>query len=145
MIAVERDSQGLRRVRMDRSKDASCSVMVDGSDTVMLMVTSRYLDGHARTTSTAGSYHKESEVPHEVVPVRSKDVTDFGRLCTAAKSLAVSMSEFGPGDEPSPQQLAVFIDGYKNLQEWRGRVREQMALAEGQIRTVETILGQLLS
>jgi len=38
----------------------------------------------------------------------------------------------------------VFIAGYRNLLEWRRKVRQQMTRAEGEIDAVETLLTQIL-
>lgn len=144
LVVVEADSAGVRRVRVGRSKSTNGCVLIDGRSHTMTTVATSYLDGHYRVVTTAGSYYQEDEMPRDVVPARSKDVTDFGRLTAAAKALAVSMAEFGADNPPSAAQVAAFIGGYRNLLEWRRKVREQMMQAEGQIDMVETMLGQFL-
>jgi hypothetical protein len=131
---------GLMRVRVGRTKERKGSVGGDPLD----VVTTQYLDGKAIRVASTRQYFQEDEVAFDAVPVRTKDITDFGRLTTAAKSLAVSMAPYGPNNEPSPAQLAVFINGYRNLLEWRRKVREQMTRAEGEIDVVETLLTQIL-
>ena len=116
--------------------------MIDGDP--LDVVTTQYLDGKALRVASTRKYFQEDEVAFDAVPARTKDITDFGRLTTAAKSLAVSMAAYGPNNEPSSEQLAVFISGYRNLLEWRRKVRQQMTRAEGEIDAVETLLTQIL-
>jgi hypothetical protein len=131
---------GTIRVRIGRTKERKG--MIDGDP--LDVVTTQYLDGKALRVASTRKYFQEDEVAFDAVPARTKDITDFGRLTTAAKSLAVSMAPFGPDNEPSSEQLAVFINGYRNLLEWRRKVREQMTRAEGEIDAVETLLTQIL-
>lgn len=133
-------STGLSRVRIGRTKERKGAYDGDPLD----VVTTQYLDGKALRVSSTRKYFQEDEVAFDAVPARTKDITDFGRLTTAAKSLAVSMAAFGPDNEPSSEQLAVFIAGYRNLLEWRRKVRQQMTRAEGEIDAVETLLTQIL-
>ena len=133
-------STGLSRVRMGRTKERKG--MIDGDP--LDVVTTQYLDGKALRVASSRLYFQEDEVPFDAVPARTKDITDFGRLTTAAKALAVSMAPFGPDNEPSSEQLAVFISGYRNLLEWRRKVRQQMTRAEGEIDAVETLLTQII-
>ena len=130
----------LSRVRMGRTKERKG--MIDGDP--LDVVTTQYLDGKALRVASSRLYFQEDEVPFDAVPARTKDITDFGRLTTAAKALAVSMAPFGPDNEPSSEQLAVFISGYRNLLEWRRKVRQQMTRAEGEIDAVETLLTQII-
>jgi hypothetical protein len=130
----------LSRVRIGRTKERKGSVGGDPLD----VVTTQYLDGKALRVASTRLYFQEDEVAFDAVPARTKDITDFGRLTTAAKSLAVSMAAYGPDNEPSSEQLAVFIAGYRNLLEWRRKVRQQMTRAEGEIDVVETLLTQIL-
>lgn len=149
IIVAERSSRGVVRVRMGRTKDRSRSIVVAGKSARMAVETTNYLDGRSRLVATAGSptktlYSQESEVPFEAVPARTKDITDFGRLTTAARALAASMAEFGPDNEPSAEQLEVFVGGYRNILAWRAKVRAQMVQAEGQIDAVEHMLARIL-
>lgn len=130
----------LSRVRIGRTKERKGAIEGDPLD----VVTTQYLDGKALRVASTRKYYQEDEVAFDAVPARTKDITDFGRLTTAAKSLAVSMAAFGPDNEPSSEQLAVFINGYRNLLEWRRKVRQQMTQAEGEIDAVETLLTQIL-
>ena len=132
--------QVVMRVRMGRTKERKGDVGGYPLD----VVTTQYLDGKALRVAATKQYFQEDEVAFDAVPARTKDITDFGRLTTAAKSLAVSMAAFGPDNEPSSEQLAVFIAGYRNLLEWRRKVRQQMTRAEGEIDAVETLLTQIL-
>ena len=131
---------GLSRVRIGRTKERKGDVGGYPLD----VVTTQYLDGKALRVASTRQYFQEDEVAFDAVPARTKDITDFGRLTTAAKSLAVSMAAYGPDNEPSSEQLAVFIAGYRNLLEWRRKVRQQMTRAEGEIDAVETLLTQIL-
>ena len=144
LIVVERCPgsccNGTSRVRMGRTKERKG--MIDGDP--LDVVTTQYLDGKALRVASSRLYFQEDEVAFDAVPARTKDITDFGRLTTAAKSLAVSMAAYGPDNEPSSEQLAVFIAGYRNLLEWRRKVRQQMTRAEGEIDAVETLLTQIL-
>jgi hypothetical protein len=145
LIVVERhlcgsSCDGTSRVRIGRTKERKG--MIDGDP--LDVVTTQYLDGKALRVASSRLYFQEDEMAFDAVPARTKDITDFGRLTTAAKSLAVSMSEYGPTNEPSSEQLAVFINGYRNLLEWRRKVREQMTRAEGEIDVVEALLTQIL-
>jgi hypothetical protein len=134
------DAQFLSRVRIGRAKERKGSIDGDPLD----VVTTQYLDGKALRVASTRKYFQEDEMAFDAVPARTKDITDFGRLTTAAKSLAVSMAAFGPDNEPSSEQLAVFIAGYRNLLEWRRKVRQQMTRAEGEIDVVEILLTQML-
>jgi hypothetical protein len=145
VITVERVSRatgstGLMRVRIGRAKERKGSIDGDPLD----VVTTQYLDGKALRVASTRKYFQEDEMAFDAVPARTKDITDFGRLTTAAKSLAVSMAAFGPDNEPSSEQLAVFIAGYRNLLEWRRKVRQQVTRAEGEIDAVEILLTQML-
>jgi hypothetical protein len=144
VITVERCPgsccNGTSRVRIGRTKERRGSVDGDPLD----VVTTQYLDGNALRVASTRKYFQEEEVAFDAVPTQTKDITDFGRLTTAAKSLAVSMAAFGPDNEPSSEQLAVFVTGYRNLLEWRRRASEQMTRAEGEIDVVETMLTQML-
>ena len=145
LIALEasapaRGGQVVMRVRMGRTKERKGAIDGDPLD----VVTTQYLDGKALRVASTRKYFQEDEVAFDAVPARTKDITDFGRLTTAAKALAVSMVPYGPDNEPSPEQLAVFINGYRNLLEWRRKVREQMTRAEGEIDAVETLLTQII-
>ena len=131
---------GTIRIRIGRTKERKG--MIDGDP--LDVVTTQYLDGKALRVASTRKYFQEDEVAFDAVPARTKDITDFGRLTTAAKSLAVSMAAYGPNNEPSSEQLAVFISGYRNLLEWRRKVRQQMTRAEGEIDAVETLLTQIL-
>jgi hypothetical protein len=79
-----------------------------------------------------------------VVPARTKDTMDFGRLSTAAKALASSMSKYSADNEPSPEQVTTFLVGYQNLLEFRRAARARMTQAEGEIDAVENMLRQFL-
>lgn len=132
-------STGLSRVRIGRTKERKGAIDGDPLD----VVTTQYLDGKALRVASTRSYFQEDEVAFDAVPAHTKDTTDFGRRTTAAKSLAVSMAEFSKS-EPSPAQVAVFVNGYRNLLEWRRKAREQMTRAEGEINVVEILLTQML-
>ena len=132
-------STGLWRVRIGRTKERKGAIDGDPLD----VVTTQYLDGKALRVASTRKYFQEDEVAFDAVPAHTKDITDFGRLTTAAKSLAVSMAEFSKS-EPSPAQVAVFVNGYRNLLEWRRKAREQMTRAEGEIDVVEILLTQML-
>jgi hypothetical protein len=132
-------STGLWRVRIGRTKERKGAIDGDPLD----VVTTQYLDGKALRVASTRSYFQEDEVAFDAVPAHTKDITDFGRRTTAAKSLAVSMAEFSKS-EPSPAQVAVFVNGYRNLLEWRRKAREQMTRAEGEIDVVEILLTQML-
>jgi len=144
VITVERClgscCNGTTRVRIGRTKERRGAIDGDPLD----VVTTQYLDGKALRVASTRKYFQEDEMAFDAVPARTKDITDFGRLTTAAKSLAVSMAAYGPDNEPSSEQLAVFISGYRNLLEWRRKVRQQMTRAEGEIDAVETLLTQII-
>jgi hypothetical protein len=143
VIVVECTGETMRtlsRVRIGRTKERKGDVGGYPLD----VVTTQYLDGKALRVASTKQYFQEDEVAFDAVPARTKDITDFGRLTTAAKALAVSMAKYGPDNEPSSEQLAVFIAGYRNLLEWRRKVRQQMTRAEGEIDAVETLLTQIL-
>ena len=86
----------LSRVRMGRTKERKGLINGDPLD----VVTTQYLDGKALRVASSRLYFQEDEVAFDAVPARTKDITDFGRLTTAAKSLAVSMAPYGPDNEP---------------------------------------------
>lgn len=138
---------GLARVRVQRRK--AQKGQIDGYP--MAVTETHYLDGGGTRvavseTMTVPWYHAEemrADMAY-ILPARTKNTVDFGRLTMAAKSLAVTMANFPPGTEISSEQLAIFINGYKNLQEWRRVVREQVLEAEGQIDVVETMLRQMV-
>jgi hypothetical protein len=138
IIAVERP-KGLSRVRVGRVKEHKGMVQ----NQPMEVVTTQYLDGHGHWIAQTKDFYQEDEMTFDAVPVRTRDITDFGRLSMAAKSLASSMSAFSK-TEPSPEQVAVFINGYRNLMEWRRKAREQMTRAEGEIDVVEILLTKML-
>lgn len=143
LIAVERVG-GVLRVRLSRVKQTNGSILIDGRAQPMKVVTTSYLDGAAREVATAGSYDQETEVALAAIPARSEDVTDFGRLTRATKAQAVAMSEFGAKNPPSPEQLTVFVAGYRSLLEWREMARRRMTEAEGQIDVIEAMLSTML-
>ena len=142
LIATERIF-GVVRVRLGRVKQTRGTILVDGRSQPMRVTTTTYLDG-VRRVAVAGSYYQEDEVPLEAIPARSSDVTDFGRLASAAKALSSAMSEFGPKNPPSQEQITVFVSSYRHLMEWRRKAREKMVEAEGQIDVVEMKLAQIL-
>lgn len=144
MVCVDKSQRGVLRVRMEREQDDSVSIMVHERSTPMVVTTTSYLDGHAYRVAVAGSYLQEDWLPYDALPVSTKDITDFGRLTRAAKTLVVTMSAFGPGNEPTAEQLEAFVGGYRNLLAWRRKVHEQMQQAEGQIDAVEALLSRLL-
>lgn len=141
VIAVE-DHRGLTRVRMGQTTQRCAATVTHGGVSHPLrIVSTQFLDGHEFSTQTAGDYYLEEELPFDVIPARSKDIADFGRLAAAARSLAMSMA--GVLD-PSPEQIVVFAQGVANLAAWRERARDAMAQAEGQIEVAETMLAQML-
>ena len=143
LIAVERVN-GVLRVRLGGVKQTNGTILIDGRSQPMKVVTTSYLDGAERRVATAGSYYQETESALDAIPARSTDVTDFARLTRATKAQAVAMSEFGSKKPPSPEQLAVFVAGYRNLLEWRRMACRRMTEAEGQIDVIETMLSPML-
>lgn len=140
-IRDEQDENGVHRVRLWQSVERKGAL--NGQPYVI--TTTTYLDGGEVRVSTAGKFEQKKVSPMTtVVPARTKDTMDFGRLTTAAKTLAVSMSKYGPENPPSPEQVTAFIVGYQNLLEFRRAVRARMTQAEGEIDMVENVLRQFL-
>jgi hypothetical protein len=106
-----------------------------------------HLDGiQTRTTIRLGRAHRErSDMTIAAIPVRSQDVTDFGRLQTAATTLSVAIQQFGPTNRPSPEQAEAIVRSYQGLLEWRRKAREKMTAAEGQIDLTEALLKAMLA
>ena len=83
-----------------------------------IQITSEYLDGGTVEHISAGTYNQQKVTPMTtVIPARTKDAMEFGRLSVAAKALASSMSKYGADNEPSPEQVTTFLMGYQNLLE----------------------------
>jgi len=145
--------RGLARVRVHRLKAQKGHI--DGFP--MAVTETHYLDGGGvrfavcETMAADKPWIHMEEMKADMAyviptggPARTRNVVDFGRLTQAAAALATTMARFPPDAEISSEQLAVFINGFRSLQEWRRVVREQMAEAEGQIDLVETMLRQMV-
>lgn len=107
-----------------------------------------HLDGiQTRTTIREGKAYRERTdmgTP-PAIPVRSQDVTDFGRLQQAATLLSVQIQEFGPLNRPSPEQVESLVRSYQGILEWRRKARERMNAAEGQVDLTEALLKAMLA
>jgi hypothetical protein len=139
-IAVE-EVDSVARVRLSRVIEHKGAIRGEP----FIQMTSDYLDGGTVEHISAGNYIDQKVTPMTtVVPARTKDTMDFGRLSTAAKALASSMSKYSAENEPSPEQVTTFLVGYQNLLEFRRAARARMTQAEGEIDAVENILRQFL-
>lgn len=106
-----------------------------------------FLDGTTtRTTIRMGQPHRERiDMGVPAIPVRSQDVTDFGRLTQAAVALSVQIQQFGPDNLPSVEQKEALIRSYQGILEWRRKARERMTAAEGQIDVTEALMKVVLT
>lgn len=141
LIAMERDSAGMLRVRLGKSIENDTKVMIEHKQEPLTITRTAYLDGCERSISVAGSYYQESE---KAVDISARDVGDFGRLNKAATRLTEAMAKFGPDNPPSPEQTMMFIQSYQNILEWRRAARQKLDHVEGQIDMVEAMLGRML-
>lgn len=112
-----------------------------------LMEDSQFLDGTTtRTTIRMGQTHRERiDMGTPAIPVRTQDVTDFGRLQQAALTLSGQIQQYGPDNRPTPEQVEALLGSYRGILEWRRKARERMAAAEGQIDVTESLFKGLFS
>lgn len=107
-----------------------------------------HLDGiKTRTTIREGKPYRERTdmgTP-PAIPVRSQDVTDFGRLQQAATLLSVQIQEFGPLNRPTPEQVESIARSYQGILEWRRKARARFDAAEGQIDLTEALFKAMLA
>lgn len=142
-VIVLVNDEGISRVRLARVR-TSLGLYTGEPHT---QEDSYFLDGWVtRRTVRLGVTHRERiDMGLDVVPVRTGDVTDFGRLQTAASTLTAIVQQFGPGNPPSPEQLESMLNSYRGILEWRRKARSRMAAAEGQIDLTEASLRNVLS
>lgn len=141
IVPVEDD--GVSRIRLARVR--SSLGLYAGQP--HLMEDSLFLDGtNTRTTIRLGQPHRERiDMTTAAIPVRSQDVTDFGRLQQAATLLSVQLQAYGPTNPPTPEQTEALLGSYRGLLEWRRKARERMTAAEGQIDLTEALLKAMLA
>lgn len=106
--------------------------------------TTTYLDGLCVTRTAAGEFFQEETMTNAAIPVRSKDVADFGRLSQAAAALAKVLGRYSADNPPSAEQMESILRSYRNILEWRRKARESLTRAEGEIDVLEQMLRQLL-
>lgn len=108
----------------------------------------QFLDGGQLTESFvtrdhSDYYASEIDMP-DAVSSRTANIADFGRIKIAAAKLATQMSSYSTANPPSPEQLAVFIRSYQNMERWRTGVLAQVEMANGQMATIHEMLGSWL-
>lgn len=143
IIVPVKDEAGLLRVRLRLHSYIKGAL----SSTVTLqMHESYYLDGSMLVTAISNRITTERHpmATPPAIPVRSKDVTDFGRLAQAATTLVGQMSSFDEEHPPSNEQLEAFVLGYQGILEWKRKAQEQFTRAEGQIDMVAVSLRNLM-
>ena len=139
-LAEETTPDGVRRIRLARSVDRSA--VLNGQPTTRTKT--RYLDGTGTHVVEAGQSRSEIPMAFEAVPARTQDVLDLGRLSNAAGALASQMRAHGPGSQPSPEQLAVWLKSYQGLLSWKKAADDRLVKAQGEIDTIGLVLGQFL-
>lgn len=111
-------------------------------------VETQYLDGGHEIKFVPRGSHGTPEIHEEDMPdaiaSRTANIADFGRIKIAAMKLATQMSAYNNADPPSPEQLAVFIRSYQNMQRWRDGVMKQVEIADGQMESIEDMLNRWL-
>lgn len=142
IIVPVKDEAGLHRVRLrlySYVKGALLGVPFQMHETY-------YLDGSTLVTAVSNKIVTERHPMAQpaAIPVRTKDVTDFGRLAQAATTLVGQMSQYSDENPPSPEQMEAFVMGYQGILEWKRKAVEQMTRAEGQIDMVAISLRNLL-
>lgn len=101
-----------------------------------------YLDGlHESTQLSKDKINTDRTIMEPAaVPMRTKDVMDFGRLQTAVQTLVGQMQRYNPEKDPDGEQMQSFIRSYQTILEWQRRAKEQFTMAEGQIDVAATVL-----
>jgi len=143
VIVPVKDVDGVERIRLrlhSYTKGALSSTFT------LQMHESYWLDGSTTITSVSRKIDTERHPMAQpaAIPVRSKDITDFGRLAQAATTLVGQMAKFDDDNPPSPEQMEAFVMGYQGILEWKRKAEEQMARADGQIDMVAVSLRNLL-
>jgi hypothetical protein len=142
---VEFCEDGVARVRVDNYR-SPCTNR-DGQGVTSIQCTRSYLDGLVETrwrfkesgepVSQHGMFKNEP-----IVPLRTKDSVDFGRLDAAVVqllSLTMSLDE-----NASPEQISSVVSSHRNLCVWIEEVRTRLAAAESQVDVVEAAVRKLL-
>jgi hypothetical protein len=143
LIVPVKDEAGVWRVRL---RLHSYQKGVLSSTFALLMHETYYLDGSHTTVAIGNQITTERHpMAHPAaIPVRSKDVTDFGRLTQAASTLVGQMAKHDDENPPTNEQMEAFVMGYQGILEWQRKAQEQMTRAEGQIDMVAVTLRNLM-
>lgn len=132
---------GLNRIRMER-------LMSSGEGWLNGHPVSKdhrfYLDGSEVVVMTAGDVTMHQQ-RWEAVPARTQDVLDFGRLEMAASALTRQMAAFDRDNPPAAEQVALWLQGWANLQAWRKEAESRFTAADGQIDTVRILVRSFIT
>lgn len=134
--------QGVARIRLARERVEKGNF----AGSLMVEETSHYLDGSTlRAIITRDrTIYERSTMGTAAIPLRSRDVTDFGRLEQAVQTLVRQMQQFGPDNPPTAEQQEALIAAYHGILAWKEKANAQMARADGQIDTAAILLRQVM-
>lgn len=108
-----------------------------------------YLDGQVLAEDLYGNGIVKREwrfMGEQVIPSRSKEVVDFGRLDQAVQGLVTIMGRIAEsGKEPDPDQMSSLIVSRENVLEWQRRAHAEMSTADSQINIMETMFRQVVT
>jgi hypothetical protein len=109
---------------------------------------SLYLDGQMLVETLYGNGIVERKwdfVGENVIPTRSKEVIDFGRLDQAVQGLVTIMGRINEsGQAPTDDQMSSLYISRENVLEWQRRAHAEMATADSQIDLMEGMFRQVV-
>lgn len=106
-----------------------------------------YLDGTVVTEHVfdgAPPQIERTTMAASAIPVRSKDVVDFGRLRSAVTTLTQQMASYDVEADPDGEQLQAFLRSYQGILAWQEKAKVAMAEADGQIDVAAALLRRAM-
>jgi len=109
---------------------------------------SLYLDGQRLVETLYGNGIVQREwffVGENVIPTRTREVVDFGRLDQAVQGLVTIMGRINEsGQAPTDEQMSSLYISRENVLEWQRRAHAEMATADSQIDIMEGMFRQVV-
>lgn len=111
------------------------------------VIEKQYLDGSVfeETLNVHATQEEWKNVGENVIPVRSREVVDFGRLDSAVQGMVTLMARIREsGKEPSPEQVGSILASRQAIKTWQERAHAELATADSQVDLMETMFRGLM-
>lgn len=144
MTGLHPEPGSVMRIRLHRVSEPKGSAYGQS----IIVVTETFLDGVTRTSTTSDGRLlgiERTPVATSLVPVRTKDFVDFGRLDSAVQALVAEAQRYTDENPPSDAQAESLLASYQAILAWREKASAALASAEGKIDIAGALMRRVMA